>query len=80
MAENPTQAITNLLGLLIKHLEAQDELVGPVPIGKPPNQERQYSLIQLSHTYSKEFSMPSRHQRRKVSSAICVNWFSKVLA
>ena len=44
MAENPTQPITNLLGLLINHLEAQDELIGPVPIGKPPNQERQYAL------------------------------------
>ncbi len=55
MAENPTQPITNLLGLLIKYLEAQDELIGPVPIGKPPNQERQYALTQLSNIFERVF-------------------------
>lgn len=33
MEENPTQPITNLLGLLIKHMEAQIELVGQIEKG-----------------------------------------------
>ncbi|PSL13476.1 hypothetical protein [Shimia abyssi] len=55
MAENPAQPITNLLGLLIKHLEDQIELIGPLKRGKPRDEERQYALTQLSHTFERVF-------------------------